>query len=288
MKKNSTLFRKLKAYSAMAGSFVAIAGTANGQAFYTDVDPDATFDENGTGYFIDLNNDGTNDFSIQFVQATGTSQGIPYSYRGVFAKPYNGASVAASTSNLRIYDLALDAGEMINAGLAWNNDASQTMGSLKAYPSGGSAILQYGNFVSVEDKYLPLRFKISNVNHYGWARFDVSENLLSFTIKDFAYNTADNQGLFAGQGDPTSVDAVPLPASVKIFAYDGVVNAILVNQQISNASLVITNILGQQVKAMNVTHEFTRTDVSDLPSGIYVVTINNGGSSHAAKVAIRK
>ena len=288
MLKDSTLIRKLKAYSALAGSVVGIAATANAQVSYTDVDPDSTFDQNGAGYLIDLNNDGINDFNIQFIQATGTSQGIIYSYRGVFAKPYNGGSIAGTVSGDRIYDLALDAGQMIDANLMWNDIASQTMGSVKAYPDGGSVLLLYGNFYNVVDKYLPLRFEISNVKHYGWARFEVSEFLNSFTIKDFAYNTIANEGLIAGQGDPTSIQGVPLPESVKVFSYKGIINVLLINQKIDHASVDVTNIMGQKMNAINLTHELTRIDVSDLPLGTYIITVNNNGISHSSKVVLRR
>ncbi|MEO6169304.1 MAG: T9SS type A sorting domain-containing protein, partial [Chitinophagales bacterium] len=63
---------------------------------------------------------------------------------------------------------------------------------------------------------------------------------------------------------------------------------VLFNQKIDNASLVMTNMMGQQVKAMSLTNSSTQIDVSDLAFGIYVVNVINGGKAFTQKVAIRK
>ena len=177
---------------------------------------------------------------------------------------------------------------MIDINLDWQTASSQTMGGGFIIPASSSLYAVYGKWYGVEDRYLPLRFKIGTDKHYGWARLDVPSLISSFTIKDIAYNPTPNEGLFAGQGDPTGVQITPMPETVKIFAYDGIVNTVLFNQKIDNASLVITNMMGQQVKAMSLTKSSTQIDVSDLAFGIYVVTVVNGGQVFTQKVALRK
>lgn len=268
----------------MAGSIIAVAGTANAQAIYTDIDPDVTVDQSGFGYFIDFDEDGNKDFAIGFFQ-TNTAGG--YVYNKVFARPYNG-SIAGSAAGNYVYPSAMIAGEMIDVNLDWQTGSSQTMGGGFIIPASSSLYAVYGKWYGVEDRYLPLRFKVGTNKHYGWARLDVPGLISSFTIKDIAYNPNANEGLFAGQGDPTAVQITPMPESVKIFAYDGIVNTVLFNQKIDNASLVITNMMGQQVKAMSLTKSSTQIDVSDLAFGIYVVTVVNGGQVFTQKVALRK
>jgi hypothetical protein len=62
---------KLASYSTMAGAFIALSSSANGQVLYTDVNPDETYSENGEFYELDLNEDGDIDFSIKVVNYSG-------------------------------------------------------------------------------------------------------------------------------------------------------------------------------------------------------------------------
>lgn len=290
---NPTLLRKLKAYSAMAGSIVAVAGTANAQAFYTDIDPDVTISESEGMYLLDLNNDGTIDFGVGFHKHAYSENGVDYYYTKIFAKPYNGGSIAGDADGAYVFPFALGAGDLIGANPNdWQDGTSQTMVAAKAYAiissSNTSAISAAGEFYGGANKFLPLRFKIGSDTHYGWARFDIPNLVNSFTIRDYAYNQNPSDGLFAGQGDPTDIQITPAPESIKIFAYDGVLNTLLINQKIDHASLVITNMMGQQVKVTNLANASTRLDVSDLPFGIYMVAVTNGGQTFNQKVALRK
>lgn len=283
-KENTTLLRKLTSYSAMAGSIIAVAGTANAQAIYTDIDPDVTVEESGFGYFIDFDNDGNDDFVIGFLH-TNTAGG--YDYNKVVAVPYNG-SVGGTAAGNYVYPYAMEAGEMIDANIEWQDASSQTMAGGFVVVASSTLYAVYGKWYGVTDRYLPLRFKVGSNNHYGWARLDVPNLITSFTIKDIAYNPTPNEGLFAGQGDPVSAQITPITEAVKIFAYDGVVNALLFNQKIDQANLVMTNMMGQKVKEMVLTKSSTQFDVSDLPFGIYIVTVENGGQVYSQKVSIRK
>lgn len=284
-KENPTLLRKLTSYSAMAGSIIAVAGTANAQVIYTDINPDITVDQSGSGYFIDFDLDGNNDFAINFAQ-TYTAGG--YAYNKITAVPYNGASVGGTQQGDRVYPYTMEAGEMIDVNIAWQNEDSQSMAAGLVVVASSTLYTVYGQWYGVTDKYLPLRFKVGSNKHYGWARLDVSGLINSFTIKDIAYNPTPNEGLFAGQGDPVSAQITPITEAVKIFAYDGVVNALLFNQKIEQANLVMTNMMGQKVKEMVLTKSSTQFDVSDLPFGIYIVTVENGGQVYSQKVSIRK
>lgn len=267
----------------MAASLLATAGTANAQAIYTDIDPDVTVDQSGFGYFIDFNNDNMDDFVIGLLK-TNTAGGN--SYNKVVAIPYNG-SIAGKHQGNYVYPFAFGEGEMVDANLMWQNATSQTMGAGIVIPGSSSLYSVFGYWYGVTDKYLPMRFKVGTDKHYAWARLDVPTLLTSFTIKDYAYNSIPNEGLFTGQGDPTGV-VTPIKEPVKIFAYDGILHAILFNQKIENASLAVINLMGQQVKSIRLTEASTQLDVSDLAYGIYAVTVENGGRTYTEKIAIRK
>src|SRR5690349_12129145 len=83
-KQNSTLRKRLKQYSAFAGSIFAFANISNAQVVYKDLDPDLEFDAvnpfPGDVLPFDFNNDGNIDFI--FVAFHGSS------YNGIGMLPY--------------------------------------------------------------------------------------------------------------------------------------------------------------------------------------------------------
>lgn len=268
----------------MAGSILAVAGNADAQVIYKDIEPDVTLNESGLVYMIDLDGNSANDFTLGLSHSTSAGGN---SVNRIFAKPYNG-SIGGSHSGIYHFPYALEAGEMIDNNIPWQNAASQTMGKGILLPGSSSLYSVFGKWYGVEDRYIPLRFKIGTNKFYGWARLDVSGLVNSITIKDIAYNPTANEGLFAGQGDPTAIQDVQSVNPVKIFAYDGVVHATVMSQPLDNASLIMTNMMGQQVKSVKLTNASTQVDVADLAYGIYAVTVINGGEVYTQKVAIRK
>ena len=268
----------------MAGSILAVAGNADAQVIYKDIEPDVTLNESGLVYMIDLDGNSANDFTLGLSHSTSAGGN---SVNRIFAKPYNG-SIGGSHSGIYHFPYALEAGEMIDNNIPWQNAASQTMGKGILLPGSSSLYSVFGKWYGVEDRYIPLRFKIGTNKFYGWARLDVSGLVNSITIKDIAYNPTANEGLFAGQGDPTAIQDVQSVHPVKIFAYDGVVHATVMCQPLDNASLIMTNMMGQQVKSVKLTNASTQVDVADLAYGIYAVTVINGGEVYTQKVAIRK
>ncbi|HNF70553.1 MAG TPA: hypothetical protein PLL28_14320, partial [Chitinophagales bacterium] len=54
----------LKQYSGFAGVLLLMQNNTHAQAIYTDIDPDVVLQFNGDVEYIDMDNDGTNDFFI--------------------------------------------------------------------------------------------------------------------------------------------------------------------------------------------------------------------------------
>ena len=187
-KEKSTFTNKLKAYSALAGSLLAFNNTADAQILYTDVNPDFTGNSNGDVYELDLNNDGTTDFAIQFV--SGPYYG--YSINGVFAvalNSYNGMGISSSC-----LPIALNTGTAIDGNITFYSYGAMALQYDGLLYSG-----QFGNWLGVNNQYLPLRITVGTDNYYGWARLDVAADASSFTLKDFALNMGVNQPINAGQ-----------------------------------------------------------------------------------------
>lgn len=183
-KPSGQLANRLVKYGALS---VAMAGVADasGQIVYTDVNPDVTNGGGGTSDFIDINNDGINDFVI------GTTADA-IGFNGI-----NPTDSWVGSEGSYLYPFALDSGDPISAGnIDWYGGPSNvgTLNYNSCYSGAGAS-----NWCGVTDKYLGLRFQIAGNTHYGWARLDVTLPADSFTLKDYAYNTVADAPINAGQ-----------------------------------------------------------------------------------------
>src|SRR5690349_7779255 len=85
MKKSTTLSKKVKNYTLLAGSILASSMAAKGQIIYTDIDPDYEMggvipDTFPTNVYdsLDLNNDGLFDFQITLnISSTNPNPNLP-------------------------------------------------------------------------------------------------------------------------------------------------------------------------------------------------------------------
>jgi hypothetical protein len=184
---------------------------------YTDVIPDSivfcSLPISGPGscistFYLDLNKDGTNDFSlIDSAKTGGCCNLLYYSPPGtrrnsnVMALPLNGN---ASFDTIKYF------GNVINASLNWSTGFQSLASTVNTYhicPGSlppvprfcwGSVMIS-GSWSGQSDKYLPLRLVVGTKTYYGWARLDVAAGGTSFTIKDYAYNSMSGQSILAGQ-----------------------------------------------------------------------------------------
>ncbi len=186
MIKNSLLEKRLKSYSALAVGVLALGGAASGQVVYTDIDPDFLADADGLSYELDLNNDGTIDFTIN--RSAGTAGAAIRMSAG------SGNEVLGAISyGVYFLPYALSEGDAINdAQTLWNG----TMNNNHLTLAWGST---YGYWTDdLTDKYLGLRIVVDSDTFYGWARMDVTAGGTSFTIKDYAFESTAGEGILAG------------------------------------------------------------------------------------------
>ncbi len=272
MKKRVT--QKLAAYSALAaGALVATTG-ANAQIIYHDVDPDATFTNDGDSLDIDLNNDGVNDFMIWLLNDPANA----YSVR-LYPEMGNEALGSASAGSGFFYPFALNANDMISSGQSmWNgtiNAGALTMAW--KYVAGGS----YGNWFGATDKFLGVRFLAGTNLHYGWIRLDVSANGDSFTVKDWAFNAQSDGPIMASQ---TTGIQDQLSVEASVYAHNATL--FLTLSQDVKGTVSVVNMLGQTVRDIEITGAKMEIDLSDCDGGIYMVTINSANGNYTKKIAI--
>lgn len=268
-KETSTLNKKVKGYSALAGSLLAMVQIADGQIVYTDV-ADTTVTGNGASIDIDLNNDGTMDYNISILSNGGA--GVK-----MLADALNDNAIAGMAASPYIYPYALDANDMIGVDLEWNGGPDQTMASTGYFQSA------YGEWFGATDKYLGLRLDMAGDNHYGWARLDVSDDAKTLTVKDYAYEATAETEIAAGATGTIGINA-PVENVINVFTIEHHIYVQL--NKGFNGLVTVSNLVGQQIKSAEITGSMTTVNLKDQPAGVYLVTIDQDGALFTKKVTL--
>jgi len=284
--KKSTLSKKIKSYSALAGSIIAASSAADAQVVYTNVSPDAVVNTPGGFYNLDLNNDGIIDFKI--VTNTGTS-GI-YVFDFVEAIPSKAANA--------IVDIA-DAGyaDTLNTGMAVcptstfadSAECVNTYAGLLGWsvtPYLPPAYIPVPNFTGTSGKFLGLRFEKTGLKYYGWVRLNVDNDCKSFTIIDYAYkNNPDGCSI---TGLTTDVGISESAANkVTIFAAEQNINVQLDQTIPAEGTITVTNLLGQEIVKLKVENASIVIPMLTEKTGVYMVTFTQSTGTYTKKVSIQ-
>lgn len=291
MEKKSTLNKKLKSYSALAGTLIAAGSTSsNAQVIYTDVTPDATV-TTGNAYNLDMDNDGTVDFQIAIAHATYTSSS------GGFTLQYDYGLIAPSDPTSAVDTTTIAVGSTYTTFGAKGHNLNDPIASTNAWEDGAASAYQllgiafgapysalnYGDFLGVTDKYIGLRFQIAGADHYGWVRLDVNSTMTSFTVKDYAYDGTAGTTILCG-AMPTGI-ANELSHNVAIYSADQNIFVNMNNAGIAG-TVVVTDVLGKTVATAEVSNANVVIPMSEAQTGIYFVTVNQGDARFTKKVII--
>lgn len=269
-----TLNKKLKSYSALAGSLALISSQADAQIIYTDINPDSTTNIGGNFYNLDLDNGGVFDFTFNLNIGSGT-----YTFQQVAVTPAGSNGIAGDTVGVYVYPFAFNSGDTIKSSLQFNFGGNQSMAS---YFGPGYS---YGNFIGLADKYIGLQFYIGTQLHYGWARLDVNATASQFTIKDYAYNATPDTYILAGETG-VGINENNLSGNSSVFSTGKNVIIKFLNSLPVNAEVKITNVLGQEVYKSSLNDKETSIDLSKEKTGIYFVTITGDGIVYTKKIYI--
>jgi hypothetical protein len=274
MEKNSTsLNKKLKSYSALAGTLVT-AGAANAQVMYTDVAPDVTIGLGGS-YSLDLDNNSVVDFTL--VVDTGSYGAYVYNYALINNTTGN---VVDSTTTDNLTN-AHNINDPINASLLWDNAGAYGLMALNLTTPFPYAV---GNFDTGTDKYVACKFMIGASTHYGWARVNLNTTSTSMIIKDYGYNATANTSILAG-AMPSAIKE-NLEASTLIFASENAINVKL--NTVVDGFVTVTDVLGHVVAKVNITNETTQIDLNNSTSGIYFTTVSTvDGNTFTKKLFVK-
>jgi hypothetical protein len=283
MKKNSTIQKKLKAYSAMAGTLVAATGAADAQVIYTDVMPDSTVSNNGV-YMLDLNNDDISDFKLE--QRSGTFYGQSFDAIGVYALAANNA---IDTSGGNGTATALDIGISVDASLNWV-DSTEAAAIVPPTANALAAIvpafaIESGNFKGTGEKFLPLRFENLGSTYYGWVRLDVANDAKSFKVIDYAYTDDPDHSTITG--DMVGIAEAALQNQINIFASNSAVTVELIGSAAIEGTIEVIDISGKVIAKADVTNTSTIIPLENAKTGIYLVTVKQAHSSYTKRVFVK-
>ncbi|MFN0275389.1 MAG: T9SS type A sorting domain-containing protein [Chitinophagales bacterium] len=252
--------KKLAAYSAMAGAFVSAASSADAQVTYVDLEPDEEL-EIGAVYFLDMDDNGDDDFLFQVASTSGGS----WSFARVFGSVTTSAYSFGNSTNRVVgysgaflpYGSALDEDEVID------EDADFLETYAVAFLASIYGGITYGAFADQDDKYLGVKFDIDGEVHYGWIRLDATVGPVSATLKDYAYQaTAETAINTAQTEDPVAINTID-PSKLSIYSYGNTVNLVVNNLNAENGEVKIFNMQGQVIftaplnaKGMQITMPF--------------------------------
>jgi hypothetical protein len=240
--------------SLIAASLLLLSAPAFAQVTYTDIDPDVTLTE----------------WDAHFLQIG------PATDDGLYIWKHPNEVVVNSMVN--------DVQVLFDGQYPASLQYGATISSVGMWQKPNYAVLNHegttGNWISVEDRYLGLRYKDAGEWHYAWARLDIDQAPSHFTLKDFAVeNTADAAIMAGAEGSASTVneannlDLCTYRAQQLIVAHD--------------AQISITSLLGEHILQARVPAHGS-LDLSALNPGAYFIHVSSKNSSSRLKVLVIK
>ncbi|MFM9943741.1 MAG: T9SS type A sorting domain-containing protein [Bacteroidia bacterium] len=277
------LQKKLSAFIVTAMMFSA---SANAQIVYTDIVPDSIFTITSLAsqtYNLDINGDGTSDFSISAARVSFL--GVLSSY--VRMSPQGSNAIITTTFN-QVKKLVL--GDTISSSQAWQDTTGQVLKSYSQY--GFDPPTTKGEWNTVVDGYVGLQLTNAGQTYYGWVRMDVTVSLssASMTIKDYAFNSIPNQPILAGQTTTTGIIENSSASSINLFP-NPATNHLTIDllAAMEKVKVTITDITGKIIySTIPTVTQRVEVNTKDFAEGIYVVLIQTAYFTGTKKLVVEK
>ncbi len=287
MEKN-TIEKLLKRYTG-AATLLLGAQAANAQVTWFDI-ADTTLDKNGAFYDLDLDTNGIVDFRItQFVDSSSIKiNGAQIETFGTAGNQVLGLDYANYN-----YPFRLNAGDTIEPGKTFKGVGQKSVDRYIGYLGLEINGTNYPNsqFVDktngVTDGFIGLRFRSTRNDtirtYFGWVRVDVSADLKSVTIKDFAYEQEENTGIKAAEGSPLSV-ATPNILAGSLVQKGSLLEITLPEGGVQQAQLQVMDLSRKLLLEHEVSSAKSSLSLADLPKGVLVARLRYLGHSYSQKV----
>ena len=269
------------------------AVSAHAQIVYTDVDPDLTITQSDTGSVVqgvDINNDGIIDINMTAAWAEGYSP-----QEGYYTIKRVDVGCSAGSQLLMYYFFnVLELAKPVSI-TAIIDSASQTWSDI---PFGATLVVNaiggnndpFGDWSDTTDRYLGIRMPEGGDWVYGWVRVSVAQDSISFTIRDYAYNSIPDQPILSGQTTTTGIIEHSLDSSINLFpnpARDKLTIALPNTNE--KVEVTITDISGKIIYYSRVTQtQKVEVNTQDFAAGVYVVQIQSSDLIGTRKFVIEK
>ncbi|MFC2113851.1 T9SS type A sorting domain-containing protein [Bacteroidota bacterium] len=170
------------------------------QIMYSDINPDTILIGSQSATYLDINGDAINDYALfhdtvftAWPNDSGQVNGVAH---------FNGNELLCVIDG-HMYPRALIYNYFIDQGAQdWVNYENNV--PLFVYAMVAGEYQNWGYFQNMTiDKYIGIRFNLTGAMHYGWIRIFIQPDGTYMVVKDFAYNSIPNEGIFIGEGIPT-------------------------------------------------------------------------------------
>lgn len=278
----------LQQYSSVAGVLLIMHNNTHAQAIYSDIDPDVVLQLHGDVEYIDMDDDGSNDFFIFKKSSYFTNSEYSwYRFNRIFKAgpnfdPENEIAGDFHTNGAgggtTYFPYALLEGDLISIDLSFQYGHYQLMGigffQVDETPWDWNYYI--GSWrLKIDSAYLGVRFLgADDCKHYGWIRCSVGDSLQTLTVHDFAYESKCNTPIIAGDtiGDTSTVEIAEINNwEAIIYTFNKNVYINLHNQ--SEINVFIFNINGQEIYNRSSSQKNIVIDMTGEPIGTYIIKL---------------
>ncbi|MFI5172354.1 MAG: T9SS type A sorting domain-containing protein [Chitinophagales bacterium] len=290
--------KKINSYSAFAVAFIAMQNGVDGQAVYTDIDPDIEIQFDGQTAGIDMDNNGTFDFgfliaSWSYNYWNGSSETLRQRRRIWVGPQFISNEIAgdyfypSAGGSILYHPYAFSLSSNINEDLSFQYWGSQIMaGAHKKLEIPDDWNFDGGHWIYDEEShYLGVSFYDEDAClHYGWIRCIVKDTANILIIQEYAYESNCETGIKAGDviGDTTVAIQQLNSLNATIYSFNNTIY-INLNESFNSVQIRIYDLNGKVVYADKLKDQFEKIELNEA-KGMYVVELVAGENKCAKKV----
>jgi hypothetical protein len=282
----------LKKFYAFIVTAILCNASANAQIVYTDVNPDTSMICSSypcsKTYGLDLNNDGTVDFTLSASHNHVTCSFQNYSDTksvSIFSQGGNLAAASPITTNYSIGN---------NLSFSTNGVTLRSIVTGSPAPQCPVVPGSFGSWTNPTDYYIGLRLSVGADTYFGWARLNVdvasTSTTVSCTVKDYAYNTIPNQSILAGQTVATGINENSFASLINLFP-NPATNYFTIALPNANekVEITITDITGKIIYSTTVSEtQKIEVNTNDFAEGVYLVQVQSADFIATKKLVVEK
>jgi hypothetical protein len=141
-----------------------------------------------------------------------------------------------------------------------------------------------GKWGGLTGKFLAVRLTSGGHYYYGWVRLSIATNETKITIVDDAYQSSPDSSINAGE----TTTGISTHSLQNISVYSSGKNVFVKYPGASDGiSIIVRDMIGKEVKAIQTTNELYEMNLTNAASGIYTVSVRSKEAEITKKVSIQ-